>query len=82
MLDEELLAEFKVQSGRFASGQLTSSGYHSFAVSLGLASLIPEIAALLPDAAKRAELLAEHRQAFVAEPSGRNGRYAGTCQCV
>ncbi|KAK9814997.1 hypothetical protein WJX73_004339 [Symbiochloris irregularis] len=69
VLDEQSMAEFKAQSGRFAMGELQAPAYHTFAVGLGLASLIPEIAALLPDAAKRGALLAEHRSVFAAEPS-------------
>lgn len=67
--DEELVAAFKQQSALFGRGELQASAYHAYAAALGLAPLIPEIASLLPDANRRADLLAAHRSAFTAEPA-------------
>ena len=68
-LDDETVADFKEQSANFAQGQLNADSYHDFMLSLGLAALVPDIAALLPDAQKRADLLAAHRAQFATAAS-------------
>lgn len=58
---------FKQQSGLFMRGEANAQAFHSQVVSLGLAALLPDLAALCPDATKRTDLLEVHRAAFVKE---------------
>lgn len=72
-LDAKKFGEFRAEAVRFASGDLSAAEYHTYVASLGLAALVPEMASLLPDAMKRAELLSVHE----ANPttSGRCAHY-------
>lgn len=68
-LDEEALADFKAQSALFFQGQRDTQNYLEYVVSLGLATLVPEIASLMPDADKRSSLLSAYKAAFATGPS-------------
>ena len=48
-------------------GDATAQEFHTQVVSLGLAALLPDLAALCPDAAKRTDLLEVHRTMFVKQ---------------
>lgn len=63
----EDFAHFKQQSGLFMRGEASAQAFHSQVVSLGLAALLPDLAALCPDATKRTDLLEVHRTAFIKE---------------
>ena len=52
--------EFRVSVGSFMRGHTDAQQYHAIVESLGLSHLIPEMASLLPDPTKRAELLSVH----------------------
>ncbi|KAK9858006.1 hypothetical protein WJX84_008852, partial [Apatococcus fuscideae] len=67
-LDAEAFAQFKQHTAQFARGSLSPPDFHTQLVSLGLAGLIPDMAALLPDASKRASLLAVHSASFGSAP--------------
>ena len=58
---------FKQQSGLFMRGEASAQAFHIQVVSLGLAALLPDLAALCPDATKRTDLLEVHRTTFVKE---------------
>jgi len=66
--DEVKFSEFKNKSAAWIKGEITSKPYHSAVSSLGLVSVVPELASTCPDAAKRDELLAVHTSAFAARP--------------
>ena len=55
---EEDFALFRSLSARFRGGQLGAGLYYDHITAMGLGPCIPDLAALLPDAAKRQELLA------------------------
>lgn len=61
--------EFRDSSASWANGGLKTSQYHKLAVSLGLANLIPDIAATCTSAEKREELLQVHSIAFANDAS-------------
>lgn len=63
-LSEADFAAFKQDSGQFMAGRLPAAALHSRIEALGVASLVPELAALCPDAQKRAQLLQVHRDTF------------------
>ena len=67
-LDADAFAQFKQHTAQFARGSLSPPDVHMQLVSLGLAGLIPDMAALLPDASKRASLLAVHSASFGSAP--------------
>ncbi|KAK9834275.1 hypothetical protein WJX81_002678 [Elliptochloris bilobata] len=68
-------ASLRCEAARYVHGESSASAYHAHAVLLGLASLVPEMAALLPNAGRREGLLEEHRRHFAAaEPAG-GGRW-------
>lgn len=56
--------EFRNSSALWADGGLKTPQYHKLAVSLGLANLIPDIAATCTSAEKRDELLQVHSVSF------------------
>lgn len=59
-LDQKKFTEFRSEAGKFMSGSIDAATYHRQVVTLGLAPLVPEMASLLPDPLKRAELLSVH----------------------
>ena len=67
----EDFSHFKQQSGSFMRGDASAKDFHTQVVSLGLAALLPELAALCPDPLKRNDLLAVHRSTFVAESAAK-----------
>ena len=56
--------QFRQQSGLFVRGEASAQAFHSQVVSLGLAALLPDLAALCPDATKRTDLLEVHKTTF------------------
>jgi hypothetical protein len=66
--DAAKFSEFKNKSAAWVKGDITSKAYHSAVSSLGLVSVVPELASTCPDAKKRDELLAVHTSAFSARP--------------
>lgn len=70
--DEVKFSEFKSKSAAWVKGEITSKAYHSAVSSLGLVSVVPELASTCPDASKRDELLAVHTSAFAAPPLPSN----------
>lgn len=67
-LDEEDLGVFRNHAAAYMRGDTDAHSYYAVVDSLGLGPLVPEMAALLPDAGKRAELLSLHGAA-AASPS-------------
>jgi hypothetical protein len=61
-LSDADFAAFRQRSGAFVQGSVDAGSYHKQVVALGLLGLVPELAALCPDPAKRAALLEAHRQ--------------------
>eukprot|EP00879_Flechtneria_rotunda_P019552 GHRR01020539.1.p1 GENE.GHRR01020539.1~~GHRR01020539.1.p1 ORF type:complete len:855 (+),score=361.96 GHRR01020539.1:259-2823(+) len=61
-LSEEGFRDFREQSGKFMQGDVSAGAYHKRVVQLGLLQLVPQLAALCPDADKRAALVTAHRQ--------------------
>ena len=66
-LSEEQLDQFRAEASKFLVGFTGASAYHGLVVSLGLGSMVPEMAALLPDPERRAQLLSVHSTAQQAE---------------
>lgn len=64
-------SQFKQESGRFMRGDASAKDFHSQVISLGLAALLPDLAALCPDPIKRTDLLAVHRSTFVTESAAK-----------
>lgn len=67
-LDAEDLTTFRSHAAAYMRGDTDAHSYYAVVDSLGLGPLVPEMAALLPDAGKRAELLSLHGAA-AASPS-------------
>lgn len=76
----EDFSQFKQQSGSFMRGDASAKDFHTQVVTLGLAALLPELAALCPDPLKRSDLLAVHRSTFVAESAAKV--MDGACCCT
>lgn len=57
-------------------GAAAADAYHAEVVSLGLAALLPDLAALCPDEAKRNALLEVHKRTFVQEGASKVGHRA------
>ncbi|KAK9820561.1 hypothetical protein WJX72_011657 [[Myrmecia] bisecta] len=74
-LDADKFDEFKRESGAFMRGSLPASAFHQEILSLGLAAIVPELAALCPDAQKRNTLLEVHRDSFSQAPSQGQGSW-------
>ena len=66
-LSEEQLTDFRREASNFLQGDIDAPSYHELVVSLGLGAMVPEMAALLPDEDRRAELLSAHSAAQQAE---------------
>ena len=77
----EDFSHFKHQSGSFMRGDASAKDFHTQVVALGLAALLPDLAALCPDPLKRSDLLAVHRSTFVAE-SAAKVMHASCCMCT
>ena len=63
----EDFTQFRQQSGLFMRGEASAQAFHHQVVSLGLAALLPDLAALCPDATKRTDLLQVHKTTFAKE---------------
>ena len=72
-LDARRFAEFRQEAAKFLHGEINAEAYHQHVCALGLFSLVPEMASLLPDPMKRAELLSVHEAS-----SSSGGRYQQT----
>ena len=66
-VSSEDFSHFKQQSALFMQGNATAKEFHTQVVSLGLASLLPDLAALCPDGTKRTHLLEVHRATFIQD---------------
>lgn len=71
--------QFKQQSALFMRGEASAPAFHSQVVALGLAALLPDLAALCHDAVKRSDLLDAHRAAFINEGSTKVRHSALAC---
>ncbi|CAK0783675.1 hypothetical protein CVIRNUC_006874 [Coccomyxa viridis] len=86
-LSEEQLDQFRAEASSFLQGGIGASAYHELVVSLGLGSLVPEMAALLPDPDRRAELLSVHsaaqqaEQDLAADAAAAHAMQFGSWQC-
>lgn len=70
-MSPEDFIQFKQQSALFMRGEASAQAFHSQVVALGLAALLPHLAALCPDALKRSDLLEAHRTAFINEGTAK-----------
>ncbi|WIA10933.1 hypothetical protein OEZ85_011098 [Tetradesmus obliquus] len=77
LLSEAGFKAFREQSGAFMQGGVTAGKYHSHCVELGLTSLVPQLAALCPDADKRGALIAAHKQYLEDSQDSMNAAAAG-----
>ena len=86
-LSEEQLDQFRAEASSFLQGGIGAAAYHELVVSLGLGSLVPEMAALLPDPDRRAELLSVHsaaqqaEQDLAADAAAAHAMQFGSWQC-
>jgi hypothetical protein len=62
--DKTKYDQFRRSSASWISGALSTSEYHKMAISLGLANVIPDIAATCTDANMRGEILQVHSISF------------------
>lgn len=74
--NDDSFAEFRKQSSLWLQGKISSSTYHMAITSLGLVSIVAELAATCPDNAKRMDLLVIHASAFQDSPG--TGSKAGS----
>lgn len=58
---------FRQKSSLYMRGAAAADAYHAEVVGLGLAALLPDLAALCPDENKRNALLEVHRRTFVQD---------------
>lgn len=70
-LTPEDFALFKQKSSLYMRGAAAADAYHAEVVALGLAALLPDLAALCPDQAKRNALLEVHKRTFVQEGAAK-----------
>lgn len=75
-LSAEAFADFREQSGAFMRGALTAGKLHRRVAALGAAAVVPQLAALCPDADKRTQLLEAHRC-----PLPAHSDEFGACRC-
>lgn len=68
-LDSAELDTFRIHAAAYMRGDTDAQSYYAVVASLGLGPLVPEMAALLPDGHKRAELLSLH-VAAATSPAG------------
>ena len=84
-LSEEQLDEFRREASSFLQGATDGLTYYSLVVSLGLGAMVPEMAALLPDEDRRAELLSAHSAAqqrdLAADAAVAHAMQFGSWQC-
>ena len=84
-LSEEQLDEFRREASSFLQGVTDGPSYHRLVVSLGLGAMVPEMAALLPDEDRRAELLSAHSAAqqfdLAADAAAAHAMQFGSWQC-
>lgn len=65
--NDDAFAEFRQRSAAWVKGEIDPEAYHAAVASMGLVSLVPELASTCPDAEKRTELLRVHATAFSSE---------------
>ena len=70
-LTPEDFALFKQKSSLYMRGAAAADAYHAEVVALGLAALLPDLAALCPDQAKRNALLEVHKRTFVQDGAAK-----------
>lgn len=86
-LSEEQLHSFRREASSFLQGTTDAQSYLRLVVSLGLGSMVPEMAALLPDEDRRAELLSAHSAAqraehdLAADAAAAHAMQFGSWQC-
>ena len=84
-LSEEQLDEFRREASNFLQGATDGPSYYRLVVSLGLGAMVPEMAALLPDEDRRAELLSAHSAAqesdLAADAAAAHAMQFGSWQC-
>jgi hypothetical protein len=73
--DDDSLSEFRKQSSLWLQGKISSSAYHAAIASLGLVSIVSELAATCPDNSKRMDLLDYHASAFQDAPGPQAGSW-------
>lgn len=59
----------------FSNGELTAEEFHSRIVQAGLASLVPEMATLLPDRKRQDMLLNVHRSTYLNDSAPTHDGY-------
>ena len=86
-LNEEQLHSFRREASSFLQGTTDAQSYLRLVVSLGLGSMVPEMAALLPDEDRRAKLLSAHSAAqraeheLAADAAAAHAMQFGSWQC-
>ncbi len=84
-LSEEQLDEFRREASNFLQGATDGPTYYRLVVSLGLGAMVPEMAALLPDEDRRAELLSAHSAVqesdLAADAAAAHAMQFGSWQC-
>ena len=68
-IDSSGLDTFRREAAAYMRGESDAAAYYGTVASLGLSSLVPDMAALLPDQTKRAALLSMHSAAHAANGS-------------
>jgi hypothetical protein len=74
-LDSDAFKAFKADAVNYSNGTVSAEDFHDHVVQAGLATLVPEMAALLPDKQRKDHLLNVHRNTFLVEGAWPNSRY-------
>jgi hypothetical protein len=74
--DESAFGAFRTRSAEFMTGAVSAAEYHRHVLSLGLLSLVTELAALCPDDERRSTLMAAHRD-YLASDDARGAGAGG-----
>jgi hypothetical protein len=69
--DKDLFSMFKEVSTKFRKGEIDASLYYNYTASFGLEDLVPELARLCPDTAKRTDLLEAFEKGQKCKPKER-----------
>eukprot|EP00850_Spirogloea_muscicola_P009056 SM000050S16981 [mRNA] locus=s50:216870:219941:+ [translate_table: standard] len=75
--NEAQFADFRDVSARFRRGEMAARPYYGHIARLGIAHVVPELAALCPVPARGAELMEAHREAMLARPGGSIAEQSG-----
>merc|ERR1712178_88251 len=73
ILNPKSFASFRELSAKYRAGHLSSEEYYYYTISIGLGTLIPKLAALLPDDEKRVELMILHSAWETSDRSATSG---------